>query len=77
MEQRTLGRTGRSISEIGLGTWQIGGDWGDVAEADAFAVLNAFRQKPLVNCRGRTDLSGCRPCGRPAGLPRPAARRRP
>lgn len=47
MEQRTLGRTGRSISEIGLGTWQIGGDWGDVAEADAFAVLNAFRQKPL------------------------------
>ncbi len=41
MEQRNLGRTGRSISEIGLGTWQIGGDWGDVAEADAFAVLDA------------------------------------
>lgn len=41
MEQRTLGRTGRSISEIGLGTWQLGGDWGDVAEADAFAVLDA------------------------------------
>lgn len=41
MEQRTLGRTGHNISAIGLGTWQIGGDWGGVAEADAFAVLDA------------------------------------
>lgn len=41
MEQRTLGRTGRPVSEIGLGTWQIGGDWGEVADSDAFAVLDA------------------------------------
>lgn len=41
MEQRTLGRTGRDISIIGLGTWQLGGDWGDVAQSDAFAVLDA------------------------------------
>lgn len=39
MEQRTLGRTGRSVSVIGLGTWQLGADWGDVREDDALAVL--------------------------------------
>jgi aryl-alcohol dehydrogenase-like predicted oxidoreductase len=41
MEQRTLGRTGRTISVVGLGTWQLGADWGDVSEADATAVLDA------------------------------------
>jgi len=34
MEQRSLGRTHRNVSVIGLGTWQLGGDWGDVAEDD-------------------------------------------
>jgi aryl-alcohol dehydrogenase-like predicted oxidoreductase len=28
MNFRTLGRTGFEISEIGLGTWQVGGRWG-------------------------------------------------
>jgi aryl-alcohol dehydrogenase-like predicted oxidoreductase len=41
MEQRTLGRTGRSVSVVGLGTWQLGADWGDVSEDDALAVLAA------------------------------------
>jgi aryl-alcohol dehydrogenase-like predicted oxidoreductase len=41
MEHRTLGRTGRSVSVVGLGTWQLGADWGDVSEADARAVLEA------------------------------------
>lgn len=41
MEKRVLGRTGREASVVGLGTWQIGADWGDVAEPDAFAVLDA------------------------------------
>jgi aryl-alcohol dehydrogenase-like predicted oxidoreductase len=41
MEQRTLGRTGREVSVVGLGTWQLGADWGDVSEDDALAVLEA------------------------------------
>jgi len=41
METRTLGRTGRTVSVIGLGTWQLGGDWGSVSEADALGVLEA------------------------------------
>ena len=41
MQQRPLGRTGRLVSPIGLGTWQLGADWGDVSESDARAVLAA------------------------------------
>ena len=41
MQQRALARTGRSVSAIGLGTWQLGADWGAVTEADATAVLAA------------------------------------
>lgn len=41
MQTRTLGRTGRTVSVIGLGTWQLGADWGEVDESDALAVLDA------------------------------------
>ena len=39
MQQRPLASTGRSVSAIGLGTWQLGADWGDVSESDALDVL--------------------------------------
>jgi len=41
VQQRILGRTGRPVSVVGLGTWQLGADWGDVTERDALAVLEA------------------------------------
>jgi aryl-alcohol dehydrogenase-like predicted oxidoreductase len=41
MQKRILGRTGRTVSVISLGTWQLGADWGNVSEADARAVLDA------------------------------------
>src|SRR3984957_5872975 len=41
MEQRTIERLGRSVSVVGLGTWQLGADWGSVAADDARATLEA------------------------------------
>ncbi len=48
MEQRILGRTGRPVSVIGLGTWQLGADWGSVSEADAMAVLQAAAESGVT-----------------------------
>ncbi|RPD51763.1 aldo/keto reductase [Paracnuella aquatica] len=34
---------GNNISEVGLGTWQLGSsDWGNVSDETAFAILNTF-----------------------------------
>jgi aryl-alcohol dehydrogenase-like predicted oxidoreductase len=44
MEQRILGRTARPVSVIGLGTWQLGADWGDVSESAALDVLAAAHE---------------------------------
>ncbi|MGP3912104.1 aldo/keto reductase [Nonomuraea sp. 10N515B] len=41
MEHRMLGRTGRQIGVVGLGAWQLGADWGEVSEDEAFATLEA------------------------------------
>jgi len=41
MNTRIFGKTGRVVSEVGLGTWQIGGNWGDVSDATALATLRA------------------------------------
>ena len=34
MKQRIIGKTGRSVGEIGLGTWQLGTRWGDPFNRD-------------------------------------------
>ncbi len=39
--QRTLGKTGYSVSEIGLGCWQLGGDWGALPSGRADEILQA------------------------------------
>lgn len=41
MLTKTTTRLGRDVSVIGLGTWQLGADWGDVSEVDAAAILEA------------------------------------
>ncbi len=41
MEAREIKRLDRIVSVVGLGTWQLGADWGDVAEDAARAVLEA------------------------------------
>jgi aryl-alcohol dehydrogenase-like predicted oxidoreductase len=41
MEQRTIERLGQSVSVVGLGTWQLGADWGDVDPSAAEATLEA------------------------------------
>jgi aryl-alcohol dehydrogenase-like predicted oxidoreductase len=41
MQFRTLGKTGLKISAISLGTWQVGGKWGDnFSDANADEILN-------------------------------------
>jgi aryl-alcohol dehydrogenase-like predicted oxidoreductase len=48
MQQRQLGRTGREVSAIGLGTWQLGADWGAVSEDDARTVLAASLERGVT-----------------------------
>jgi aryl-alcohol dehydrogenase-like predicted oxidoreductase len=41
MHYRSLGKTGFSVSEVSLGTWQVGGKWGsDFDDANAERILN-------------------------------------
>ncbi len=39
MNTRIFGKTGRVVGEVGLGTWQIGGNWGEVPDETGLAVL--------------------------------------
>jgi aryl-alcohol dehydrogenase-like predicted oxidoreductase len=48
VEKRILGKTGRPVSVVGLGTWQLGADWGEVDEADALAVLDAAAEAGIT-----------------------------
>lgn len=42
MKYRILGRTGLKVSVVGLGTWQLGGEWGkSFTQAEADALLDA------------------------------------
>lgn len=39
MIYRSFGSTGWQVSSIGLGTWNIGNQWGDIDEATAYATI--------------------------------------
>jgi len=41
MNTRIFGGTGRAVGEVGLGTWQLGANWGAVTEETALATLRA------------------------------------
>lgn len=41
MRTRAFRRAHLEVSEIGLGTWQLGGDWGEVSDDQAREVLHA------------------------------------
>ena len=46
MNYRKLGKTGFNVSEISLGTWQVGGRWGDpFDEKNASHIIHAAMDK--------------------------------
>jgi aryl-alcohol dehydrogenase-like predicted oxidoreductase len=48
MEHRTMQRLGRDVSVVGLGTWQLGADWGSVDPDDARATLDTAVQEGIT-----------------------------
>ena len=49
MKQRTFNGDGPAVSEVGLGCWQLGGgDWGEVSEGDALAILHTSAEKGVT-----------------------------
>ncbi len=57
MQRRRLGKTGWDVSAVGFGAWQIGGNWGEVAERDAMAALHAAADAG-VNLFDTADVYG-------------------
>jgi aryl-alcohol dehydrogenase-like predicted oxidoreductase len=57
MNTRTLGKTGYVVSEIGLGCWQLGGDFGPVGEDTATEILRTARSLD-VNFWDTADVYG-------------------
>ncbi len=41
MERRRLGKSGYDVSEVGLGCWQLGDDFGPISDDRAVAILEA------------------------------------
>jgi len=41
MKNRVFNGGDVEVSEVGLGCWQFGGDWGEVSEGEALAILRA------------------------------------
>ena len=54
---RPFATIGWNVSEIGLGTWQLGADWGDVRDDEAIAILRAAADSG-VNFFDTADVYG-------------------
>ena len=48
MDERTFDRSDQHASVIGLGTWQLGADWGDVDDKEALAVLETAAESGVT-----------------------------
>ncbi len=49
MRQRKFGKTGLMVSEIGMGTWELGGrEWGDIGEKEAVDLLRYAFEKGVT-----------------------------
>jgi aryl-alcohol dehydrogenase-like predicted oxidoreductase len=48
VEQRQIARLGRGVSVVGLGTWQLGAEWGPVTEQQAREVLRAALERGVT-----------------------------
>ena len=48
MNTRKFGNTERGFSEIGLGCWQLGGDWGQVSDQRAFEILKTALEHQIT-----------------------------
>ncbi len=57
MKLRTLGKTGFKVSEIGLGCWQLGNDFGPVEDTQAAQILNSAMQAG-INFYDTADVYG-------------------
>ena len=57
MQQRAFGNSGVQVSEVSLGTWQIGGSWGNVGEDESLAILREAVDRG-VNLFDTADVYG-------------------
>ncbi|MCF2950008.1 aldo/keto reductase [Paraglaciecola aquimarina] len=57
MNLRTLGKTGFKVSEIGLGCWQLGGDFGPVSDDQAQQILSQAHENQ-INFWDTADVYG-------------------
>ncbi|MGY5012273.1 aldo/keto reductase [Streptomyces sp. 900105755] len=48
MDERVIDRSGQRASVVGLGTWQLGADWGEVDDKEALAVLETAAESGVT-----------------------------
>ncbi len=49
MRQSNFGKTGLTVSEVGMGTWELGGrEWGDINEKEAIDLLRYAFEKGVT-----------------------------